>query len=86
MKEFGKEVGKNLIISLVFSFIERFDLKRDGAQTIVVTSRENKPPLFFFARTVSYDLFTDMAAILNSIVRDKILWDTQGPNADMLLM
>lgn len=52
MKEFEKEVGKNLIISLVFAFIERFDLKRDGAQTIVVTSRENKPPLFFFARTV----------------------------------
>ena len=75
---------KKLIISLAFAFIERFDLKKDGAQMIVVMSRVNKPPLFSLART-AVDPFTDMAAILNSIVQNKTLWDVQEPNADILL-
>ena len=75
---------KKLIISLVFALIEIFDLKKNGAQMIVVVSRENTPPLLSLART-AVDPFTDMVAILNPIVRNKILWDVQEPKEDMLL-
>ena len=75
---------KKFIISLVFAFIEIFDLKKNGAQMIVVVSRVNKPPLLSLART-AVDPFTDMVAILNPIVRSKILWDVQDPKEDMLL-
>ena len=74
---------KKLIISLVFAFIEIFDLKKNGAQMIAVVSRVNTPPLLSLART-AVDPFTDMVAILNPIVCSKILWDAQDPKEDML--